>query len=350
MKKTLIASAIAAISFSGAVAAEAPEPAMSILHLTEKMDAMPNFYGNIQYVYSYTDSDSDVSGGGGEHKDNGTTLGFTHDHQIAPGIEGFMKVELEVASAEEKGAGNGLTDLDEAYIGVRGDSFGQVWLGSDDSQYESLLGDYGNWVFEVATLNPYASYTTGEGDMLQYASPSFGGLTLHAGVQIQGASDSSYGGGDEKRPYQLGASYSVDALTLSFVMDSNDGAADSSNENSYGLSAEYAIDDLVLDAYYDTRKGIAGAENNNTALDGEEGRDQFGMMATYSMGANTFRAAYEMASADTSDLDVDVITLQALHNVSDHLYVYTELAQRNNDNGTADEEINQINVGGTYYF
>ncbi|SOB76701.1 Outer membrane protein (porin) [Marinobacter sp. LV10R510-11A] len=357
MKKTLIASAIAAISFSGAVAAEMPEPAMSILHLTEKMDAMPNFYGNIQYVYTY--SDSDVNGSGGQHADNGTTLGFTHDHQIAPGIEGFMRVELEVRAADEKGPDNGLVDMDEAYIGVRGDSFGQVWIGSDDTQYESLLGDYGNWVFEYAGLNPYASYTTGEGDMLQYASPSFGGLTLHAGVQIQGASDASYPGGDEKRPYQLAASYSVDALTLSFVMDSNDGAADTSNENSYGLSAEYALGSLVLDAYYDTRKGVdgfvdgdgtGGSDDQKFSLEGEEGRDQFGVMATYSMGANTFRAAYEMASADTSDLDVDVITLQALHNVSDHLYVYTELAQRNNDNGTADEEINQINVGGVYYF
>lgn len=353
MKKTLIASAIAAISFSGVAAAQTSEPAMSTLELTEKMNAMPNFYGNIQYVYSYEDSDE--NGSGGEHKDNGTTLGFTHSHEIVPGIEGFMKVELEVAAADNKshkdpnGKSNGLVDVDEAYIGVRGDSFGQVWVGSDDTQYESLLGDYGNWVFEVATLNPLASYTTGEGDMIQYASPSFGGLTLHAGVQIQGEDDNSYGG-ESKNPYQLAASYSVDALTLSFVMDSNDGAADESNENSYGLSAEYALGDLVLDAYYDTRKGIDGAENNDSSLDGEEGRDQFGLMATYNLGANTFRAAYEMASADTSDLDVDVITLQALHNVSDNLYVYTELAQRNNEVGSADEEINQLNVGGVYYF
>lgn len=351
MKKTLIASAIAAISFSGVAAAQTSEPAMSTLELTEKMNAMPNFYGNVQYLYTY--SDSDVTGGGGEHKDNGTTLGFTHSHEIVPGIEGFMKVELEVAAADEKGAGNGLVDVDEAYVGVRGDNFGQVWIGSDDTQYESLLGDYGNWVFEVATLNPYASYTTGEGDMIQYASPSFGGLTLHAGVQIRGADDSSYSSGDGERPYQLAASYSVDALTLSFVMDSNDSSADASNENSYGLSAEYALGDLVLDAYYDTRKGIdsaAGVNYNDFDLDGEEGRDQFGLMATYNLGANTFRAAYEMASADTSDLDVDVITLQALHNVSDNLYVYTELAQRNNEVGSADEEINQINVGGVYYF
>jgi predicted porin len=344
MKKTLIASAIAAVTFSGS--ALAMETAST---LAARMDSMPQVYGNVQYVYTY--SDSDVNGSGGALDDNGTTIGFKHSHAITPGIEGFVKIELEVKAADEKGGGNGLTDFDEAYIGVRGDSFGQVWVGSDDTQYESLLGDYGNWVFEYAGLNPYGSYTTGEGDMLQYASPSFGGLTLHAGVQVRGDGDTSQTttNGSEY-PYQLAASYSMNDLTVSLVMDSNDSSADASNENSYGLSFEYAIDNLVLDAYYDTRKGLSGAENNDFTLDGEEGRDQVGVMASYNMGANTFRAAYEMASADSSDLDVDVITLQALHNVSDNIYVYTELAQRKNKLGSADEEINQMNVGAVYYF
>jgi predicted porin len=146
-------------------------------------------------------------------------------------------------------------------------------------------------------------------------------------------------------------------LTASLVMDSNDSDVDASNENSYGVAFEYAIDALVLDAYYDTRKGLDGAENNDWTLDGIEGRDQFGVMATYNLGANTFRAAYEMASADTSELEVDVITLQALHNVSDNLYVYTELVQRNNENSTAmlpggvtEEEVNEANIGAVYYF
>ena len=359
MKKTLIASAIAAVTFSGS--ALAMESAST---LAARMDSMPQVYGNVQYVYTY--SDSDVNGSGGALDDNGTTIGFKHSNAITPGIEGFVKIELEVKAADEKGGGNGLTDLDEAYIGIRGDSFGQVWIGSDDTQYESLLGDYGNWVFEYASLNPYGSYTTGEGDMLQYASPSFGGLTLHAGVQLNGdnevastrqVADLTTGelttvstSREKSFPYQLAASYSMNDLTLSLVMDSNDSSADASNENSYGLSAEYALGNLVLDAYYDTRKGLSGAENNDLVLDGIEGRDQVGVMASYNMGANTFRAAYEMSAADTSDLDVDVITLQALHNVSDNIYVYTELAQSNRDVGSLDEEINQMNVGAVYYF
>lgn len=344
MKKTLLASAIAAATFSGAVAAQESN--------------VPTFYGNVQYVYTY--SDSDVNGAAGQHTDNGTTVGLTHDHAITPDLEGFMKIELEVAAADEKGGGNGLVDMDEAYIGVRGDNLGQVWIGSDDSIYETQLGDYGNWVFEYAGLNPYASATTGEGDLLQYMSPSFGGLTLSAAVQVNGEGEELAGG--KSYPYQLGVSYSMGGLIASLVMDSNDGdtsysggSVDLSNENSYGVSFEYTIDQLVLDAYYDYRAGLDGAETGDMSLDGEEGRSQIGLMASYNLGANTFRAAYEMAEADTSDLEVDVISLQALHNVSDNMYVYTELARRTNDNSSStlaydEEEINQINVGGVYYF
>ena len=87
MKKTLIASAIAAATFSGSVFAQAE---MSASELAAKMDSMPSVYGNIQYVLKHTN----VDGGGSEveHADNGSTLGVKHDHEIAPGITGFLSL------------------------------------------------------------------------------------------------------------------------------------------------------------------------------------------------------------------------------------------------------------------
>ena len=361
MKKTLLASAIAAATFSGSVTAM-----QTASELAERMDSMPQVYGNVQIAYTYENSDE--NGDGNELFDNGSTIGLKHEHEIAPGVTGFAKLELQGIESTEKGGGNGLTDLDEAYIGIKGDSFGQVWVGSDDSRYEALLGDYGNTIYEIATLNPYNSATTGEDDQIQYVSPSFGGLTLHAGIQINGESDPGssdstdavFTGVDEdgntvteertvtvpsgkkSYPYQLGASYSMDTLTVSVVMDSNDGAVDGSNENSYGLALEYGMGDLVLDAYFDMRSGDAGS--------GQAGREQMGYMATYNMGANTFRVSYEMADADIGDASTDVIMFQALHNVSDNMYVYVEGGQRNIDSGSSDVETNQINLGSVYYF
>ena len=346
MKKTLLASAIAAATFSGSVMAM-----QTASELAERMDSMPQVYGNVQMVYTY--EDSDVAGDSNGLSDNGSTIGVKHEHEIAPGVTGFAKIELQGIESTEKGSGSGLTDLDEAYIGIKGDSFGQVWIGSDDSRYEALLGDYGNWIYEVGLLNLYNSATTGEDDQIQYVSPSFGGLTLHAGIQINGESegtttidsplnvtdgalDTTTTPDEKSYPYQLGASYSMDTLTVSVVMDSNDGAA--SSENSYGLAVEYGMGALVLDAYFDMRGG-------DTSQDGNE---QMGYMATYNMGANTFRLSYEMQDADIGDASADVIMFQALHNVSDNMYVYVEGGQKNID--PTNEEINQINVGSVYYF
>lgn len=345
MKKTLIASAVAAATFSGSAAA------MTAEQLTTQMESMPTFYGNVQLVNRYVDSD--VNGVTTDAlQDNGSTIGVKHESEIVPGVTAFGKLELQGIEATEKGGGNGLTDLDEAYLGVKGDQFGKVWVGSDDSQYESLIGDYSNWIYEVGLNNLTSSYTTGEGDLVQYISPNFGGLTLHGAVQVNGRTTTS--DGDSSYPYQLGAKYSVDALTVAVAMDSNDSVADASNENSYGVSVAYALDNLVLDAFYDYRSAtdsnLIGAANNFDFA--ESGQSLVGLMGTYTLGANSFRLSYEFAEADATgdERERDVITLQAKHNVNGNMYVYAEALQRNNEDVNFSEEVNELNVGAVYYF
>lgn len=252
MKKTLLASAIAVATFSGSALAQ---ETMSASELAAKMDSMPTVYGNIQYVVKHTN----VDGGGSaiEHADNGSTLGVKHDHEIAPGITGFFKLELEGLAADDKDRESGLEDLDEAYIGIKGKSFGQIWVGSDDSTYERAVD-------EVAQFHEVGSdigfnYETGEGDLIQYASPSFGGLSVGAAVQINGDGDDSPSSdkGGKSYPFQLAAMYEMDALELAFAVDSNDGAGGPNNENSYGLRGSYNLDNLRLTASYETRKDVA---------------------------------------------------------------------------------------------
>jgi len=286
---------------------------LSASELAAKMDSMPTVYGNIQYVLTH----DNVDGGPSEveHADNGSTLGVMHDHEIAPGITGFFKVELQGINADDSASSSGIDALDEAYIGVKGDSFGQVWIGSDDSTYETAVDEIAQF-YEVATLSiGAAGYSTGEGDLIQYRSPSFSGLTLGAAVQVNGDGE----GGNKSYPYQLAAIYEVDALELAFAMDSNDNGADEdpntagrqvNNENTYGLRASYNLDNLRVTGEYHTRK---------------DAYDKFGLMGVYTLGKNQFALSYEMAEADNSDSTKwDTITLQALHNVSDHLYVYFE--------------------------
>jgi predicted porin len=345
MKKTLLASAIAAVSFSGAALAQEDTSASQ---LAAKMDSMPTVYGNIQYAIAH----DNVDGGDSElsHFDNGSTLGIKHDHEVAQGITGFFKLELEGLAADDKDRESGLEDLDEAYIGIKGDSFGQIWVGSDDSAYERAVDEIANY-YEVATLNIGADYTTGEGDLIQYSSPSFGGLTLMAAVQINGEGDfldadddgvNDLGdkGNKKSYPYQLAAVYEMDALEFAVAMDSNENADSASNENTYGLRASYDMGALRVTGEYHTTKDAS---------------DTFGVIGYYSMGANQFALSYEMNVADdAADTETTTVTLQALHNLSDHMYVYFEGYLGGGDDGVYDvpgeSERSIASIGAVYAF
>ncbi|WP_166266225.1 porin [Marinobacter caseinilyticus] len=338
MKKTLIASAIAAATFSGSVLAME-----SAAELAARMDSMPSVYGNIQYAIAH----DAVDGGSSElsHFDNGSTIGFKHDHEIVPGLTGFLKIEFDGINADDKSYGRGQIRLDEAYIGVKGDSFGQLWVGSDDSMYESTIDQIVNF-YEVAALNIGGSYSTGEGDLIQYKTPSFGGLTLGASLQINGDGDDQQPD-DKSYPYQLAAMYSLGDLDLAVAMDSNDGntgysstGLDINNENTYGVRAAYSLDNLTFSGEYQTRKDVG---------------DLIGVQGVIALGANQFALSYEMATADdASDTEVTTITAQALHNLSDNMYVYFEGYLGGGDDGVygvaGKSERSVASVGGVYYF
>ncbi|WP_342631797.1 porin [Marinobacter alkaliphilus] len=339
MKKTILASAIAAATFSGAAFAQ--NPTLTASDLAAKMDSMPTVYGNIQYVL-YHDN---VDGGGSsvEHADNGSTLGVMHDHEIAPGLTGFFKIEIDRLGADDIDSRDSFR-IDEAYIGVKGDNFGQLWVGTDDSIYETAVTEISEF-YEVATLSRGVDYDTGEGDLVQYLSPSFGGLTIGAAVQINGDADPEVS--KKSYPWQLAAMYQVDALELAVAVDSNDGGrGGENNENTYGLRASYNLDNLRLTGEFHTRKDVS---------------DTFGVMGVYTLGKNQFALSYELTQYDDNfsdaqfaDKDIDTVTLQALHNLSDHMYVYFEGYLGGGDDGVygvADKSERSIaSVGAVYYF
>ena len=330
MKKTILASAIAAATFSGAALAQESN--------------LPTIYGNIQLAVTH----DNVDGGGSEveHFDNGSTIGVLHNHQIAPGIEGFFKAEFHFNADDNNSRGSGIYEIDEAYIGVRGENFGQLWVGKDDTIYEIATTEISEF-YEVASLSQGIEYDTGEGDMVQYLSPNFGGLTIGAAVQVNGDGDGDPAVSKKSYPWQLAAMYQVDALELAFAVDSNDGGrGGENNENTYGLRASYNLDNLRLTGEFHTRKDVA---------------DTFGVMGVYTLGKNQFALSYELSQYDDNfsdaqfaDKDIDTVTLQALHNLSDNMYVYVEGYLGGGDDGVygvADKSERSVAaVGATYYF
>jgi len=320
MKKTLIASAIAAATLS--TSAFAMDPATD---LAEMLESMPDIYGNIQLAHLTDDTD----GAETTHEliDNGSTIGFKHSSAISEGMEAFFKAEFHF-DADDKETGSSLgEELDEAYIGVRGE-FGSIQAGTDDTVYE--------WVDKMDTYEAVGIEgeiaSLKEGDNIQYVSPEIAnGLVI--GVTAPVDSDTDFGG-------TIAAQYTgFENLEIAFAYgigreESGDAGAD---EDTIGLAASYTLgDNLTL---------IAQVESKTDT------EDFFGLQGMYTMGQNVFALGYGMNSFDDSALeDQSRIYVQALHNMSDNMYVYLEYLNTTDLKGADGIDKDELAIGATYAF
>jgi predicted porin len=324
MKKTLIASAITAATLS--TSAFAMDAATD---LAEMLESMPSIYGNIQVAFTSEETNSgltgakDVSTNGVD--DNGSTIGFTHEHAISEGVEGFLKAEFEFDADEDTA---GIDQTDEFYVGVRGE-FGSIQYGKDETVYD--------WTGMTDTAeNAGIGGEISDDDQLeniQYVSPEIAdGLVV--GVTVPVESDATFAGA-------LAAKYSADNLEVAFAyaMSRDEGLDDGSvdkGEDTIGLAAAYTMDDLTLIAQYETQSDT---------------EDFIGVQGMYTMGQNVFALGYGMTSFDGSGLeDQSTIYLQALHNLSDHMYVYLEYVNDTDIEGDDGNDKDLLTVGATYAF
>ncbi|MCH2158828.1 MAG: porin [Oleiphilaceae bacterium] len=328
MKKTLIASAVAAAALSS--------NAFAMDH-AEKLDLMPTIYGNIQLVNN-TNDDSIADDTTTTFDDNGSTLGFKHEHEIAAGITGFFKAELEF-DADDKKDNSGLSGFDEAFIGVKGD-FGSVQAGSDDTVAED---------FDVMDFEEYAGIGTGnlvgmsEGDNIQYRTPDMNGLS--AGLTYKADQKST-----DEVVAALSVGYAADAFsaTLSYAMagddfelvdgDGNATGVYADGEDAFGLGGTFAIEDLTLMASYEDKDKAS----------------YIAVGALYAMGAAQFAAQYGMGDngeSGAAEQTVDEFYLQALYNISDNMYTYIEYVQSETEtNSVTTADTSDVSIGATYYF
>ncbi|MBU6951587.1 porin [Hahella sp. HN01] len=333
MKKTLIASAVAAATIS------------STAFAADSMANMPTFYGNIQLAYVHTSEETgSTETTTNEFIDNGSTLGVKHEHEIAPGLTGFLKAEWDFDADDKSGGGKNGFDLDEAYIGVKGD-FGSAQLGSDDTVYEwwdvidisEAVGISG----EMATYN----HTTGafggvaEGDNFQYVSPVIaGGLTVGVTIPVVNS--------DKSHAAALGAKFKTDMFEAIFgyAMGREEDGVDTGD--SIGLGGRVFLGDLTLGLQYETRSAdsVGGADVKASEADG------YGLIAIYAMGASQFAAGYQAYEND-ADAEADKFYLQALHNISDNMYAYVEYTNGSVETkGSPDTDTEEFAIGATYTF
>lgn len=327
MKKTLIASAVAAATLSTSAFAMDSDKADKLLSMLEHM---PKISGNIQLAMGYTDdniANNDTSTG---LVNNGSTLRFDHSSAINEDVTAFMRAEFEFDAANK--SNGGIAKTDEAYIGIKG-GFGQIWGGTDDTVYEKV------------DIIDYVEYTGVAGDLagvnesqtIQYMSPELGdGTGLKAGITVETNEDDANDGAAV-------VTWGRDNINvnLGYALGGSVGTTDTGD--TFGISASIGLEDLTLYAQYESKDSSTTGSTDN-----QDGVDLIGLRAQYVMGQNQFNLAYKQLSMDVANTDTSDIGVQALRNFSDNFYAYIEARFHSSDVTNADYD--DYGVGATYVF
>jgi len=309
MKKIILATAIAALSTSAFAGQEDAKPTIDV-------------YGHLNIVYQNDNFNSYWAEGKSDLYDNGSTLGVYGQHEVAPGINAFARIEVD---------SNGLTDndftlfSDEAYVGIEG-RYGRIWVGKDDSLMETKV-DRITQFYETNGLHvPFAQYNYAESDRVIYESallPSYGGglLQFSASINRSDAVDPFTDKVSEEIGYEIGVNHATDRFEIAGVVSSNKnvhGDGEDSGNHSIGLFGSAKVtDDLLLSANFIHNQG-------NDVLPG--GR-YYSVMTNYVDGKFKYTVSYansEVKYEDGNSWGSDSFSGQVGYAATENLFLYAE--------------------------
>lgn len=118
-----------------------------------------------------------------ELDDNDSTIGLRGERVFSDAVTGFFKAEFEFDADEEND--DGIDELDEAFVGVKGE-FGKARVGSSDTIFEDQISEL---LDELENAEPAEERNNGEGNQITYFSPDFGGFSFAAEARFLGENE-----------------------------------------------------------------------------------------------------------------------------------------------------------------
>lgn len=222
-------------------------------------------YGTIELFYS---SEDDADGQSqSAFDDAGSTIGFKGSHAFQDNFVGFFKAEFEHRADEEKELG-GLNEGDQAYVGAKGDSWGEFRAGSWDVIYQEEIFDK---IDSHEIAEPTKERDSAEGDTIAYFSPKFGDFDFQLALRFRGERDT--------------------------------GATDS--ETGFAVVGRYQPGNLEIHVGYDDRGAESDVLDDGTVVfdDG----DTVGVWVGYDFGAVELGARWARVSDFTDTQDTDFL-------------------------------------------
>lgn len=310
MKKIILATAIATLSTSAFAAKEESKPTIDV-------------YGHLNIAYQHDNFSSYWTEGKSDLFDNASTIGLYAEHEVAPGINAFARIEVD---------SSGLTDSDgvdfnsdEVYVGLQG-RYGRIWVGKDDSFMEEKVDRTAHYYETVGLHAPFAQYNWEEADRVKYESallPSYGGglLQFNASINRSDAVDPFTGKVDQEIGYEVGVNHATDRFEISGVVSSNkniDGNGTNSGNHAIGLFGSAKVtEQLTLSANFIHNEG-------NSDL--PYGR-YYSVMTNYVDGKFRYTVSYEngeMKYDDGGSNGSDNLAGQIGYAATENLFFYAE--------------------------
>ena len=290
MKKTIIASAIAAVV------------------------AAPAAFADVKISGQITAEYKDASGADSDLVE-ATDIVISGSEDLGNG----MKVSFKMAGSPDmmtagQSTAAGAIGEDDRFVSLSGD-FGTVQFG----RYEQLVSAKGSDIANSLASSEVISIEekTGLGQRgnkgVRYTSPNFNGVTVAAGGFMDGFDGDT--GADDFDVTEMMVSYSNAGLTVSFTSENND--VDSLDTDVIGV--KYTMGDITV-ALTDLDSSTAA---NDATIVG----------AKYTMGSNSIAAAY-VASHGTAANEGDFI-LKATHSMSKSTSVW--VGMESDDSATTND-------------
>lgn len=238
-------------------------------------------YGKANVSVQSTD---EGDGSATEIKSNASRFGFKGAEKLDDGLEVIYKLEfqVDVTDADSKGDKDNITARNQ-YVGIKG-SFGEVVIGRKDTAFKLSQGKIDLFNDLEGDIKNLFKGENRLGNSISYKSNSFNGFKVQGTFIAEDDTDGQNG-------YSAALTYGDSKLKSSNIY-----AAVSTDSEVKGYDAvRFALQGKLagwkLGAIYQMQERV----------DGSDEADGYLFNAAYKVGANTFKAQYQVIDFDQGD-------------------------------------------------
>jgi predicted porin len=204
---------------------------------------------------------------------NASHIGFKGSEDLGGGMAAIWQLETLLAMDANGAGAGGLGNGRNTFAGLKGDSWGQVVLGNNDSPYKSstrrldvfkdTIADNRSLMGGIAGKSTGVSFDSRNTDSITYTSPNMSGFTLGLQYGAAAAEAATLSANQKGSLWSVAGAYDMAPLYVSAAYENHTsfmaGAGTQPRESSYRLGAGYKMDQIEGSFVYEKNNDNFGA-------------------------------------------------------------------------------------------